>query len=143
MAALIAPRDTEQLGFSFSDVLSMPVKGATTIFQGGIVVLDVGFAKPGVTAAGLITVGRAEETVINAGADGAKFVQVRRGIMKYGNSAAGDAVAQAEVFGPCYVVDDATVMKTAAGKSVAGKVIKVDAATDPGGAGVWVEMGNQ
>jgi hypothetical protein len=114
--------------------LSLPVKGSTTIYAGSLVVVAAGYAAPGSTAENLIAAGRAEETVANAGADGAKAITVKRGVFKFANSGS-DAVVAANVFGNCYVEDDQTVCKTATGKSVAGKVVEI--ASD----GVWVEVG--
>lgn len=42
-----------------------PVKGATTIYQGGLVVMDSGLAVPGRTAAGLIALGIAQVTIVS------------------------------------------------------------------------------
>ena len=71
------------------------------------------------------------------GANGAISVQVKRGTFKYGNSSAGDLIAQADVGADCYIVDDQTVAKTngSSTRSVAGKIIAVDAD------GVWVKIG--
>jgi hypothetical protein len=134
MAALTGPRDTlERLGATES----YPLAAGATLFAGALVVLDAGYAKPGVTDTGLKAVGRAEESVDNAsGADGAKAVTVRRGCFRYANSAGGDAIGQADVEGTCYVVDDATVAKTdgTGTRSVAGTIRAVDAL------GVWVQF---
>jgi hypothetical protein len=133
MAALTSARSTRKYSWdSIPYSVNVKMKGSTTIYQGGLVVLDGGYAEPGNTAAGLIAFGRAEETKTNAGADGAESILVSFGVFKWANSAGGDAVADADVGGLCYVVDDQTVMKTAAGKSAAGRVIGVEAD------GVWV-----
>lgn len=135
MAALTSARNTpERTG----DILGYPVKASVKPIQGGIAVLNAGYAAPGATAVGLIAIGRFEETVDNsAGADGALSVRVRRGTFKFANSAAGDLIAQADAGNDCYIVDDQTVAKTSATntRSVAGKVIAVDAD------GVWVKIG--
>lgn len=134
MAKLESARDTVQVAAG-ATTLSLPVKGATTIFQGSIVALDEsGFAVPGSKAENLKAVGRAEETVENTGADGDIRVNVARGVFIYENSTEG-AIADADVLGPCYIEDDQTVTKTAEGASVAGLVVGVDAD------GVAVEMG--
>ena len=135
MTALTAARNTlERAG----DVVGYPVKGSVKALQGGIAVLNAGYAAPGTTATGLIAVGRFEETADNTGgANGAISVQVKRGTFKYGNSSAGDLIAQADVGADCYIVDDQTVAKTngSSTRSVAGKIIAVDAD------GVWVKIG--
>lgn len=134
MTALSAARRVEEKEDVFS---TAPVKGSTTIFQGGIVVMESGLAVPGKTATGLTTIGIATATVANAGADGAAKVTAKRGTYKFGNSASGDAIAAADIGKDCYVVDDQTVAKTSGTntRSVAGKVIDADAD------GVWVRLG--
>lgn len=135
MAALTAARNTPERD---SRVIGYPVKAAVKALQGGIAVLNGGYAAPATTAVGLVAVGRFEETADNlAGANGDLSVQVRRGTFRYGNSAAGDLIAQADVGNDCYLVDDQTVAKTSATstRSIAGKIIAVDAS------GVWVKIG--
>lgn len=135
MSALTSARNTlERAGA----VVGYPVKASVKPIQGGIAVLSAGYAAPGTTATGLIAVGRFEETVDNtAGANGDVSVQIKRGTFKFGNSSAGDLIAQADVGADCYIVDDQTVAKTSATntRSVAGKIIAVDAD------GVWVKIG--
>jgi hypothetical protein len=118
--------------------LNLPVKASTKCIQGGIAVLDAGFAAPGRTAVGLIAIGMFEDTADNsAGAAGAIGARVRRGIYKFQNSSAGDLIAQANVGVDVYIVDDQTVALTNGTntRSRAGKAVQVD--TD----GVWVEVG--
>ena len=129
--ALSKERLTPRLGCDpIVTMLSLPVKANTKIYAGSLVVVDAGYAAPGRTAVGLIAIGRAEETVDNTGgAAGDKRVNVRRGAFKYKNSAAGDAIAQADALKDVYIVDDETVAKTdgAGTRSVAGKVLLVEA----------------
>ncbi|MPZ57610.1 MAG: hypothetical protein GEU91_14145 [Rhizobiales bacterium] len=136
MVALTKDRNTPE---AIGQVDEHPVLAATEIFAGSIVVLDAaGWAKPAVTATGLVVAGRAEEQVDNsAGANGALRVRVKRGVFRYGNSAAGDLIAQADIGADCYLVDDQTVAKTdgTGTRSLAGKVVQVDAI------GVWVKLG--
>ncbi|CAH0339581.1 hypothetical protein [Rhizobium sp. CECT 9324] len=105
-----------------------PMKGATTIFQGALVVMDAGVAIPGKTGLNLIAVGVSEQTVVNSGADGAKTVPVKRTTLKLFNHGA-DAVTAADIGKDCYIVDDQTVAKTSGTntRSVAGKVMSVEA----------------
>lgn len=134
MTALSADRNTplkdaEQIGFL--------VAANTKIYAGSIVVANAtGYAVPGVTAANVTYLGRAEESVNNiGGADGAKTVQVRRKkAFKFANLPA-DPVTQADVGKTCYIADDQTVAKTNAGntRSVAGQVLAVEQD------GVWIE----
>ena len=135
MTALTAARNTPQRA---GDILGYPVKASVKPIQGGIAVLSAGYAAPATTATGLIAIGRFEQTVDNtSGADGALSVQVRRGTFRFGNSASGDLVAQADAGADCYLVDDQTVAKTSGAntRSVAGKIIAVDSD------GVWVKIG--
>ena len=132
MAALTNVRDTSELGGKY---IALPVKGATTIYQGAIVAVDAnGYAIPGKKAADLKAAGRAEETVENKGGDGDAVIRVSRGTFVFENSTSGMSTA-ADVLGLCYMEDDQTVTKTGTGASVAGLVIRVD------DEGVAVEMG--
>lgn len=134
--ALIADRNTaERTG----NLISAGVAAAVKCFAGGIAVLDAsGNIKPGVTATGLICVGRFEEYVDNtSGAANAVTATAKRGTYRFANSAAADAITVAEIGDVCYIVDDQTVAKTSgtATRSVAGIIDDVDSA------GVWVRMG--
>lgn len=139
MTALSAARSTVRQGIeAVISGLSVPAKASTKCIQGGIAVLSAGFAAPGTAALGLIALGIFEDTADNtSGADGAINARVRRGTFKLANSTAGDAIAQANVGGPCFIVDDQTVALTDAlgTRSYAGSVIQVDSD------GVWVELG--
>ena len=134
MAALTTARNTpERTG----EVFGFPVKAAVKPIQGGIAVLNAGYAAPGTTATGLVALGRFEETADNsAGSNGDLNVLVKRGVFKFANSSAGDLIAQADVGADCYIVDDQTVAKTSATntRSAAGIIDSVDAQ------GVWVRF---
>lgn len=133
MPALAAARNTKELA---GEVFGLPVAASTTCYQGGLAVLNAGYAAPGTTATGLIAVGRFEETAVAVSA-GDVSVRVKRGTFKYDNSSAGDAIAQADVGADCYIVNDQTVAKTSATgtRSRAGKIAGVDSD------GVWVQIG--
>ena len=135
MAALTTARNTPA---ALGDVRSVPLPANGKIFQGGMVqVTAAGYAAAASATAANVTIGRADETVDNTGgANGAKSIKVRRGVFRYANSAAGDAIARTEIGQDCYVVDDQTVAKTDddGDRPVAGKVFGVDAQ------GVWVEF---
>lgn len=131
MAALAAERNTPQMADVQRAPLSWPVKGSTTIYKGSLVALNAGYAAPGATATSRIAVGRALQTVVNSGADGAKRVTVEEGVFKWANDG-GDPIVAASVGGTAYITDDQTVSVTATGKSAAGKVIQLDSD------GVWV-----
>ena len=130
--SLIADRNTQMQD---GELISVPVATGVTIFAGALVAANAtGFAVPGAVSTALTYLGRAEEKVVNAGADGAKSVLVRRGkAFKFKNSGA-DAVTQAELGQLCFIVDDETVAKTNGNgtRSPAGAVVGID--TD----GVWV-----
>ncbi|OCP17443.1 MULTISPECIES: hypothetical protein [unclassified Ensifer] len=113
-----------------------PMKGATTIFQGALVVMDAGLAVPGRTALNLVTIGIAEATVVNSGADGVRKALARRGTFKFFNHGA-DAVTSAEIGKDCFIADDQTVAKTNGTntRSIAGKVVGVESD------GVFVRVG--
>jgi len=135
MSAAVADRNTpRRAGTNFA----FPAKAGVRIFAGTQVVLDGGWAAPGRTATGLISVGIAEEPVDNtSGANGAVLVPVRRGeVWRFDNSAAADQITLADVGKDAYIVDDQTVAKTdgTATRSVAGKVRDVDAG------GVWIAL---
>jgi predicted RecA/RadA family phage recombinase len=63
-------------------------------------------------------------------------VKTRRGVFRFANSAAGDAIGRTEIGKTVYVVDDQTVAKTdnSGARPAAGKCFDVDAN------GVWVEF---
>ena len=128
MAALTTSRDTRE---KRGEVFDFDVKANTTIHQGSLVVLDAGYAAPGAAAAGLIAVGRAEESAARLTAAPLK-IRVRRGIFGFAN-APGSLITQADVGKDCYVIDDQTVGR--AGSSRAGIITAIDGGT------VWVQIG--
>lgn len=140
MAALSTDRDTIEMA-QFGDAVAsraIPQEGATTLHAGALVMTSAsGHAAPGAAATGRVALGRCQKRSVNAGADGAATAEVKPGVYKWNNSAAGEAVTQAEVGKVCYIVDDNTVGKTdAVGTlSPAGKVVQVDSD------GVWVATG--
>jgi len=118
---------------------SAPAAAATKFFGGSIVCLNAGgYATKGAVSTTLKSLGVAEQTVDNsAGANGDVQVPYRRdGWFRFANSAAGDAIALADIGADCYIVDDQTVAKTNGTntRSVAGKVRDVDAL------GVWISF---
>lgn len=135
MAALTEARMTKKRE---NLVFARPVAGTKKIYEGALVCLNAtGYATPGAVATTLKADGRAKTTVDNtAGADGALKVEVEKGTFQFANSAAGDAIAIADIGNDCYVVDDQTVAKTSGGatRSIAGKIVDVDAQ------GVWVRF---
>lgn len=132
MSALAAARNTRQMADVARAPLPWLMKGATTVYQGSLVMLSGGYAVPGATATGKVAAGRAKKTVINAGADGALPIEVEEGIFKWANDG-GDPVVAADMGATVYITDDQTVSHTATGKSAAGKAIQLDSD------GVWVK----
>lgn len=117
--------------------ITVPVAAGAKIFAGALVVANAtGFATKGSTATTLTYLGRAEEYVDNTGgADGAVQIRVRRDQAFLWKNSSTDAVTQASLGKPAYIVDDETVSKTDAGgntQSAAGIVIGIDAN------GVWI-----
>lgn len=136
MTVLAADRNTPTRE---GDVFNLPVATNVKLYGGGLMMLNAtGYVTKGAAATGQVCVGRAEETVDNAGgADGAKNIDVRSGVFKWANSAAADLITIAEIGDTCYIVDDATVAKTdgTGTRSAAGKIVGVDSD------GVWVRSG--
>ena len=135
MAALTGDRSTPMRS---GEAVVLPVAGTKKIYAGSLVARDAsGYATPGATATTLLGAGRAEAQADNsAGSSGDMTVEIRKGVFRFGNSSAGDAITRAEIGTDCYIVDDQTVAKTngTGTRSVAGKVFDVD--TD----GVWVRF---
>lgn len=136
MAALTADRNTPQ---KEGEIIVLPAAAAKKFYAGALVALDAaGRATPGAAATTLKGLGRCEQAIDNsAGAAGAVSVEIRRGVFRFANSAAGDAITAVEIGADCYIVDDQTVAKTNGGttRSVAGRIMDVDAQ------GVWVRLG--
>ncbi len=135
MAALTAGRNTPKRdGKDFS----RPVAAATKLYQGALVCLSAtGYAVPGSTATTLTADGVARADADNSsGANGAISVDVEKGVFRFVNSSAADAITAAEIGDTCYIVDDQTVAKTdgTGTRSAAGPIVDVDAQ------GVWVRI---
>jgi hypothetical protein len=135
MAALTADRNTKA---RVGDFRESPLAAAVKVYAGAILMRNAaGYLTKGATATGAVGVGRAEAAADNsAGAAGALKVTWRAGIFFYGNSAAGDLIALADIGKICFIVDDQTVAKTDGGgtRSRAGIVEDVE------GSGVWVRF---
>ncbi len=142
MAALTAARNTKayQGEAPLPVKLGLPLAAGAKVFKGGMAMLDAGWLKAAATAVGKQVIGRVNPkdgamVVDNtAGGNGALTTDVEQGVFQWGNSAAGDAIAQANVGSLCYCVDDQTVALTSGGatRSIAGTIVAVDAK------GVWV-----
>ena len=134
MAALSQARTTPKRAGNQG---ALPVTAATTIWQGALVAMKSGYAKPGAADATQVVVGVAEKTANNsAGAAGDINVPVDRGTFRF-DIYSSDAVAIGDVGATVYVYDDHTIAKTdaAASRPAAGKLIDVDSV------GAWVRVG--
>lgn len=119
------------------DQFEFPVAAAAICYAGGIAVLtSTGYVQPGSSTGGQVALGVFTERADNAtGSAGDIKAKVQSGVFRFGNSAGDEAIAVADVGKQCFIVDDQTVAKTAAGgRSVAGIVRDVDSQ------GVWVEF---
>lgn len=106
------------------------------IFTGALLMRNAsGHLVEGATATGCFGVGRAEASGASTTA-GVTVQTFREGVFRYVNSAAGDAIAIADIGTVCFIVDDQTVAKTSGTntRSPAGVVVDVDAQ------GVWVRF---
>lgn len=152
MAALTAPKKMKKKdGGPFPENLAFPIAANTKIYNGGLVMLDGGYLKPGAVAVSKIAVGVArvnrppKGSVTNVqgcadntgGAAGAFKVEIEEGIFPFENHGA-DLVVAADVGSDCFIVDDQTVAKTNGGatRSRAGKIVDLDSAGK-----VWVKLG--
>jgi len=109
---LTADRSTDQIGTEQALTRRFAVNMGVIIYAGAIVALWGGYAIPAMAERGLISVGRAEETVDNSGgANGDLTIDVMRGIFRYDNSET-DPVTAADIGSDCYIVDEQTVGRT-------------------------------
>lgn len=135
MVALTQDRNTPRReGVDYSD----PMAANVTIFIGSIVCLNAaGNAVPGAAATTLRARGVAQERKVNGATVGAETIRSWPGVYRFANSAAGDAIARADIGATAWIVDDQTVAKTngANTRSAAGPIMDVDAS------GVWVRIG--
>lgn len=116
---------------------TIPVAADAVIWAGAGVVMNAGYLAPATTATGLLTTGRAEESVDNTGgANGAKSCRVRGGVFPFNNSAAADAIAKDDIEKECFWVDDQTVALTdgTGTRSRAGVIFDVESDGQ-----VWVD----
>jgi hypothetical protein len=126
------------------------VKGSSKIYHGALVALNGGYAKmaagnddivigvanlqvwddtsndQGLSFAAANLPGTSGAVIDNSnGNDGDRQVTVEMGVFKFlGKS--GDAPAQTDIGGPCYVEDEQTVKMTAGGAIAVGTVIRID-----------------
>lgn len=108
-------------------IVRYQVDASVKIFNGTIVMLVAGFARPGADTAAAICVGIADETVDNSsGSAGAKSINVVAGIAAKLQNNAG-AIVQADIGKSANIVDDNTVTDAATTNNiVAGKIEELD-----------------
>ncbi len=132
MPALTADRNTPSRdGVVYEGA---PASGQT-IYKGALVCLNAsGEVVRGAVATTLKAIGVAQNGTADAAYNGT--IRAHRGVFRFNNSAAGDAIAAADYGSTCFIVDDNTVAKTNGTntRSAAGVVRGVDAQ------GVWVEI---
>ena len=115
------------------DLFDFPVAANAKIIEGGLVVLDATWAKPGATALTLIAVGIARATADNtSGANGAITVPVEKGVYLFVNAG---AVTRAHIGGQAFIVDDQTVAHDSGTNTRSGFGRIVDVTAE----GVWVD----
>lgn len=136
MVAATKDRDTQEVAARFR---AFPMAAGAKVFAGTIAALDAsGNLNKGITSATLKCVGVFDQPFDNTGgAAGAITGEAKIGVFgPFANSAAGDAIANADVGADCFIVDDQTVAKTngTSTRSKAGTVHLVETA------GVWVRF---
>ena len=140
-----------QLAPSFQNRNSLPMGTGAILYLGALVCENAtGFLVRGAVSTTLKAVGILapqpgqvpSNQITNSGADGAKSAEIYYQPVAKLNNDANDPVTAADKETACYILDDNTVSRTSGGtKSPAGKVVQVDDATSPTGAGVWVAIG--
>lgn len=115
-----------------------PAAASRKLWCGTIALIDAAGNLTDVPALGQTCIGAFIATYDNsAGIAGAIKAKAKIGIYKFKNSAAADAIAEANRGADCFVVDNQTVALTDgnATRPVAGTIVQVDSD------GVWVSMG--
>lgn len=130
MAALTATRSTLERESPHGQTFHITGADSTQFYQGGLVALNATTKRlqPMTAAAGLVCVGRCEETVLT-GASNTRKIRVRSGCFKWNNA---DLVAATDAGELASCTDDNTVRRTAAGSSIVGSVLEIEAD------GAWV-----
>jgi hypothetical protein len=136
MAALSAPRNTLRQGAA-RERITVALKANAKVFKGGIVAVDAtGYGVAGASAASLIVMGIAQQTVDNTGgASGALSVDVECGVFKLDNAGT-NTITITSVGASVYMNDDHTLSTLSTSQSVGGKVIRLDA-----DGSVWAYVG--
>ena len=127
--ALTAELNTPARGIV--EQIALPMKAATKIYKGDLVVLADGFAIPAAVDEDLLAVGRAHATVDNAGADGALSITVDQGVF-FWNGDSSFSSSPPDIAAAVYIGGDGLVSTTSTNNSKAGVVEGLE------GAGAWV-----
>lgn len=140
MTAASANRLTPRYGEHVEPiVMEYPIADNVHIFEGTLVALDAaGYVRPAAASTAVRVLGVSEAEYDNTVAGhvaGALSVRIRQGTFKFANDG-GSALANPNIGGACYAMDDSTVSGSDGGSTrvVAGTVEKVEAS------GVWVKV---
>ena len=134
--------------FAGGGLRNVPVAAGAVCFTGALAIAAAGYARPGREGQGADNAAKAADAatyravgvfmhdVTGGAANGDIAADIQEGVFLMDNSAGGDALTQADLGKPCYVVDDQTVAKTNPNdtRAAAGVVQEVDAD------GVWVDI---
>lgn len=152
MSALQTARLTPKLANGdYNSYLAVPIKANAVLYLGALVCVDAtGYLVPGATSTTLRAVGCMANwgqyvpgpVLVGGSVNGAKQANVSVGTFKFANYDA-DAITQADLLRPAYIVDDQTVARGSGGstRSVAGQIVGVDGPESVTGPGVWVAVG--
>jgi hypothetical protein len=140
---------------AYPNLIGIGVAASTTIYAETIVAVNAsGYAVPASASTAVKVVGRCERQVVNQttvgpgiGTNGALQVQVRQGAFYFGNPSSGvDNITVANLFQPCFVIDDNNVGLTDAGgtRPYAGIIYSLGLAgtSDAGRVAVFLGLAN-
>lgn len=131
---LSADRNTP---YRAGDYFEFAPAAGQTIYRGAIVALNASNQLVrGAAATGLRCIGVAENSTLDQGYAGLGRIRAKRGLFRFRNSAAGEAITLADVGNTCFIADDDQVQRTNGTntRSACGVVRDVDAD------GVWVQI---
>ncbi len=138
MTALAAGRQTKRRG-EIHHRFGKGMNASTTIYEGGIVVLDVAteLLRPGRASTTDVPVGVARDTYVNGTTAGATIANCDAGVFAFASGAAADEILANDIGKVAYVIDDQTVGLTdgTGTRVAAGYIFDVDSH------GVWVAIG--
>ena len=107
-------------------LLDLPVKAGEEMVEATMAAIGTdGYAKTATATEGLRITGCIQRYCDNRnGKDGGERVQVKRGTFVWNNDG---TIKETDILKPCYVKDSVTVTITAAGSSMAGIILAVEA----------------